>query len=120
MRKLRLTGLTKPYQEALDIEKVSLPSKSHLKKYRLTPMDYAKLLVTQHFRCAICKVHILDCKRRFAIDHCHTTKNVRGLLCVRCNIALGLFRDNPRLLAHALVYLEKYQVRSNFQDEVIN
>jgi hypothetical protein len=31
---------------------------------------------------------------------------VRGLLCSACNTALGLFKDNIRYLANAIVYLE--------------
>jgi hypothetical protein len=41
-----------------------------------------------------------------AIDHCHATKAVRGLLCRACNSGLGHFRDNPALLLTATLYLE--------------
>jgi hypothetical protein len=41
-----------------------------------------------------------------ALDHCHSTGKVRGLLCRPCNIALGLFRDRPDLLTAAARYLE--------------
>lgn len=39
------------------------------------------------------------------IDHCHTTGKVRGVLCRKCNTAIGLFKDNPALLWKAAVYL---------------
>lgn len=41
------------------------------------------------------------------IDHCHTTSKVRGLLCSKCNIGLGMFRDNTEYLAEAIKYLTK-------------
>jgi len=42
------------------------------------------------------------------IDHCHETNRIRGLLCSRCNRALGYFRSNPRLLRLAAEYLERF------------
>jgi hypothetical protein len=38
------------------------------------------------------------------IDHCHKTKKVRGLLCQRCNQALGLMKDNGILLKKLAEY----------------
>jgi hypothetical protein len=39
------------------------------------------------------------------LDHCHTSGVVRGLLCTKCNLALGLFEDNPAKLRGAIEYL---------------
>ena len=41
------------------------------------------------------------------IDHCHLTGKIRGRLCNHCNRGLGHFRDNPALLAEAIVYLNR-------------
>jgi hypothetical protein len=40
-----------------------------------------------------------------SVDHNHKTGRVRGLLCKRCNVAIGMLDDNPKLLARALEYL---------------
>ena len=42
-----------------------------------------------------------------AIDHCHASGEVRGVLCMQCNQGLGKFRDNPELLQAAIMYLDK-------------
>lgn len=62
------------------------------------------MLRHQNNVCAICGGRNSD--RDLAVDHNHITGEVRGLLCTRCNMGLGYFMDNPRLLASALVYLE--------------
>ncbi len=39
------------------------------------------------------------------IDHCHKTRKFRGLICQKCNSALGLLKDDPQIVASALQYL---------------
>ncbi len=83
--------------------------KSHLKrKYGLTIEQYDGLLAEQGGGCAICSR-----KPRpdisLHVDHDHETGQVRGILCFRCNNALGDFDDDPPLLQQALGYLVSYQ-----------
>jgi len=66
---------------------------------------YPKLVEATGECCAICGAERGDGGRRLAIDHCHTTGVVRGLLCVRCNSAIGLLRDDPDVLANAIAYV---------------
>ena len=78
---------------------------NHLKRvFNLTLEDHADILDSQGGKCAICE---LSCPtgRRLAVDHCHTTGVVRGLLCSRCNTGLGQFKDSQQLLASAILYL---------------
>jgi hypothetical protein len=77
---------------------------SYKKKYGMTIEDYDRLLAKQHGGCAICKATIGEPKRqrRLFVDHDHKTKIVRGLLCGRCNTAIGYLRDHPAY-AHALL-----------------
>ena len=55
--------------------------------------------------CEICDV-ILDKKD---IDHCHDTGVVRGVLCPKCNKALGLFDDNLNIIKKSIKYLEQWK-----------
>lgn len=75
-------------------------------KYKLLPGDYEKLVVEQGGLCGVCGSEDPSGGnprvKRFAIDHNHSNNEVRGLLCNRCNRALGLFRDDPVLLQKAI------------------
>ena len=44
--------------------------------------------------------------QRLSVDHSHTTGTVRGVLCHRCNVGLGMFKDNIESLRSAINYLE--------------
>ncbi|MGE3341482.1 MAG: endonuclease VII domain-containing protein [Candidatus Altimarinota bacterium] len=88
--------------------------KSELRRYRrynLTEDDYKDLLVTQDFRCAICGVDPNNpdsgLQRGFHIDHDHVTGKVRGLLCGRCNVGIGLLGDSEENLEAAIKYLRR-------------
>lgn len=83
-----------------------------LRKYGMTVDDYNKLQIKQQGKCAICGCsdYGKTGAKSFAVDHNHGTGKVRGLLCFRCNAALGNFEDNPELLRSALAYLEKHRV----------
>ena len=76
----------------------------HLKKfYGLTQAEYDSLVEQQKGLCRICG----DKPDRLAVDHCHTTKKIRGLLCGLCNRLLGNAKDNPKTLKAALKYLKE-------------
>lgn len=62
---------------------------------------YADLFERQNGLCGICA----NPMQRPLLDHCHKTMQVRGLLCSRCNVGLGQFQDDEKLLAKALNYI---------------
>ena len=73
--------------------------------FNLTVEDYNTLFEKQNGCCAICNRHQTEFKKRLAIDHCHTTNVIRGLLCSSCNTALGLLKDDTNALQNAIEYL---------------
>lgn len=76
-------------------------------KYGIDINVYNEMLRKQKFCCKICETNVKDLSRALAVDHCHVTGVVRGLLCGPCNVALGSFKDNIKLLKKAITYLEK-------------
>jgi hypothetical protein len=55
------------------------------RKYNLT-IEQANDIYSKG--CEIC-----GCKERLAIDHCHETGKIRGCLCFRCNVSLGIYEN---------------------------
>ncbi|CAB4217095.1 Recombination endonuclease VII [uncultured Caudovirales phage] len=80
-------------------------------RYGITRQDYIDMLTKQHGKCAICGEPETDIDgrsgkvRQLSVDHCHITKKVRGLLCVRCNHGIGKLRDSIPILQSAIEYL---------------
>lgn len=55
---------------------------------------------------------------RLVYDHCHKTTMYRGMLCINCNMGLGSFQDNPKILKRAIKYLKEHDTSiSQFIDE---
>jgi transposase-like protein len=69
--------------------------------------ELKKWLAEQGPGCAICGTENCPTGKALAVDHCHSTGRVRGLLCVKCNNGIGNFNDNPKLLQKAIEYLER-------------
>ncbi len=76
-------------------------------KYGVSPEEFVSRLALQGGGCAICNKVLDESKRSLIghVDHCHVTNKVRGVLCSSCNIGIGLFRDNRKLLSRAIDYL---------------
>lgn len=78
----------------------------NLKRYGITVEQYQTMFVAQNGKCAICETTQFDGPgKKLHVDHCHTTGIVRGLVCVRCNVLLGMAKDCPDRLTRAIAYL---------------
>lgn len=75
------------------------------RKYGLERGEFERLFAEQDGKCAICRL-VFASRNDVCVDHCHVTDRVRGLLCSNCNAALGMFNDDPALLARAIDYLK--------------
>lgn len=75
-------------------------------RYGITKDEYIAMLSKQENKCKICGIDN-GVNKRLAVDHCHATGKIRGLLCVACNLGLGYFRDNPEALRSAALYLSE-------------
>jgi len=84
--------------------------KSRLKtRYGLSVEDFERMKDSQKGVCAICKLPETF-KQNFdlSVDHNHDTGQVRGLLCNRCNVSLGLMQENINFLENMIEYIKKY------------
>jgi epoxyqueuosine reductase QueG len=72
--------------------------------HNITIDYYDELLKKQNGVCAIC-LKACNKNKRLSVDHDHKTGKVRGLLCNKCNRALGMFKDDPKLLRSAARYI---------------
>lgn len=80
-----------------------------LKRYGITLAQWEALYAAQGEKCAVCRKGEGEKSQRYAnlaVDHCHSSGRVRGLLCNACNRALGFFNDDPAALRAAADYLE--------------
>lgn len=69
-------------------------------RYGITPETFDQMAAVQGGQCAICRQ-----EADLSVDHHHEQDTIRGLLCSSCNVGLGHFRDDPRLLYAAAVYV---------------
>lgn len=83
------------------------------KLYGLTRLQYDEIFQAQGGVCKICGKSESGRDmtggeiRDLSVDHCHASNRVRGLLCARCNSAIGLFNDDPELLRAAADYVKE-------------
>ena len=79
------------------------------KDFGLSADEYAALVSVQGGRCAICGDAPGGARPHLSVDHDHTTGVIRALLCLRCNVGLGQFKEDPLRLASAIAYLRNHE-----------
>ena len=95
----RVKARGRKYQRAADLKR----------KFGISVEQYDEMLHRQNGVCAIlgCGAATADGKR-LHVDHCHTTGRVRGLLCGKCNRALGLLDDDPARITALAEYAAQH------------
>src|ERR1017187_6328504 len=78
-----------------------------LHKYGLTKLQFEEMLAMQEGACAACGSLPPGTTHGWSVDHSHSTGKVRGLLCMTCNLSLGVIENLPRM-AFLTAYLEKH------------
>lgn len=96
-------------------------NKNLKRTYGLTMYEQSKMVARQENKCAVCSRE-LDMENSFigrgdkrsaaepVVDHCHSSGNVRGILCFHCNTALGHAFDSPDILNKMIAYLSEHNV----------
>lgn len=79
------------------------------RRFGITIDDYEKMYQEQGGSCLICGAHESCNSHRLAVDHCHETGKVRGLLCKSCNVGIGNLKDNYDLCLRAARYLLEFE-----------
>lgn len=83
--------------------------KRHLKKtHNLTDEERAVMFIMQGGKCAICGKLEKEVGKKFGVDHHHISGKIRKLLCYKCNLALGLVKEDPEILISMLSYLKEH------------
>lgn len=85
-----------------------------LSRFEISMQDYNNMLFAQGGVCAICKhpeTHKRNGKvKALAVDHCHKTGVIRGLLCCDCNTGIGKLKDDVNVLSNAIEYLRRHSI----------
>jgi hypothetical protein len=81
--------------------------RQRLWKYGINEKIFTSLMERAQGKCEIC-----GDPSELVIDHCHTSKEVRGILCWSCNVALGHFKDSEEKIKKAFEYLCKFNQSS--------
>jgi hypothetical protein len=78
------------------------------RKYGLTTNQLEAMKSQRGNRCDICKKDASGVGGKgLQVDHCHTHGHVRGLLCFRCNMGIGMLFDSPEIMRSAAEYLTR-------------
>jgi hypothetical protein len=104
---LQVLTYQKQYREE---NRKTLSDKERQRKFGIIPERYSELSESQNGACAICKqpetATRLGKVKALAVDHCHQSGAIRGLLCADCNTGIGKLKENIDIFKSAIQYLE--------------
>lgn len=95
-----------PERKRESVRRWRVRNNPRLRDRGLTAQVYDAMLELQENACAICWEPFTAQPK---IDHDHAMGHVRGLLCHQCNVAIGLFHENPDYMHRAIRYLRAEQ-----------
>lgn len=111
---LRRLTYQKQYREE---NRRALSDRERQRRFGITPERYSELSESQNGACAICKqpetATRLGKVKALAVDHCHQSGAIRGLLCADCNTGIGKLKENIDIFQSAIQYLEYHSRHSN-------
>ena len=107
----RQTRALEANSPSVALARLSMIERARVRNFGLTQEAYLSLLDSQGGVCKICREPETLTRKgvvvALAVDHCHSTGRVRGLLCSFCNRGLGHYKDDPARLRAAADYLER-------------
>ena len=90
----------------------TLLAKQRERKFGITHAEYAELHQRQKGLCAICfkpETATRNGKvKSLAVDHCHESGKIRGLLCYECNTGIGKLHEDEKIFLAAVKYLKEH------------
>jgi len=93
------------------VKRASTKRTQHLfRTYGIEEIELSDKMNKQSGCCEICGNTLIDRSgsNNFCVDHNHTTGEVRGLLCKKCNTALGMLEESIESANMLIKYIEKY------------
>ncbi len=102
----RKNKIKRSYQARLRYQKNSQKELDRIRfnKYGVTGNKFREIFKKQSGKCPICNRGIT---KNLSVDHNHATGKIRGLICNKCNLAIGNAEDSPDRLRAMANYLEK-------------
>lgn len=100
-------------------EKSKLYARRYYLKYTygITLTEYDKMRKEQNYSCYTCNEHESivprkseDSSNALCVDHCHESGKIRKLLCMNCNVIIGLCKENKTTLFNLIDYIGEHSV----------
>jgi len=114
---LRKRGLKRPL--GVSKEPNYRREKRRSRSYGLSSISFKTMYDAQNGKCGICFNNMEFLAKTTCVDHDHDNGNIRGILCMKCNLGLGHFEDNIEKMKSAIEYIKKHSVSTTAQESNI-